>query len=121
MPLESRGIPHRGQASYLLMRNPKRLAVIQLLRQTLYQGELANQALGTFRKVMEDPDAPASARESSSRTVLELAGELNRDKIDNLSGRSLAELTPDEFSSLIDRWEGERMSLAKGVTPAGTG
>ena len=69
---------------------------------------------------MENPDAPDSARVSPAQTDLELAGKLNRDKKDNLSSRSIAELTPDELSFLIDSWEDERMSLAKDVTPATT-
>ena len=29
----------------------------------------------------------------------------------------LAEMTPEELSAIIDRWEGEKAALAKGITP----
>jgi hypothetical protein len=66
---------------------------------------------------MQDDDAPAAARVQASRTVLELAGDLNKGKGDDLSTRSLAEMTPDELGSIIDKWENERVNLAKDVTP----
>ena len=65
-----------GQASYLLMQNPKILTAIRMRRQTLYQGELANLAVAALKSVMEDPLAPASARVSAARTVLEEKGML---------------------------------------------
>tara|TARA_B100000214_G_scaffold5112_1_gene3813 strand:+ start:1455 stop:1934 length:480 start_codon:yes stop_codon:yes gene_type:complete len=113
------GFKHPKQASYLLTRNPKIIRVIRQERQKLYQADLAPLAIGTLRSVMLDPDAPASARVSASRTALELAGDLNKDKGGELAGRSLAELSPDELASMIDRWEEERSSLAKDVTPQG--
>ena len=66
---------------------------------------------------MKDPDAPAAARVSAARSALELAGDLHKHQGSDLSGRSLAELTPDELAGLIDRWEGERATIAKDVTP----
>jgi hypothetical protein len=29
----------------------------------------------------------------------------------------MAEMTPDELSAIIDRWEGEKASIAKDITP----
>ena len=107
------------QASYLLTRNPKKLRVLRQERQKVYQTDLAPLAIATIRQVMLDADAPASARVSASRTALELAGDLNKDKGGELSGRSLAELSPDELAGMIDRWEEERAPLAKDVTPQG--
>ena len=65
---------------------------------------------------MNDVDAPASAKISAARTALELAGDLGPNAKDTIQGRSLAELTPEELSSMIDRWEGDRAALAKDVT-----
>ena len=111
------GYSHPNQASYQLIQSPKIIRAIRQARQTHYQGELASLAVGTLRQVMQDGDAPAAARVQASRTVLELAGDLNKGKGDDLSTRSLAEMTPDELGSIIDKWENERVNLAKDVTP----
>jgi len=111
------GYSYPGQTSYHLIQNPKIIRAIRQARQTHYQGELASLAVGTLRQVMQDGDAPAAARVQASRTVLELAGDLNKGKGDDLSTRSLAEMTPDELGSIIDKWENERVNLAKDVTP----
>lgn len=65
---------------------------------------------------MQDPDANPSAKVSAARTALELAGDLGKNSEELASGKNLGEMTPDELGSLIDRWEGERSSLAKDVT-----
>ncbi len=67
---------------------------------------------------MNDPDAPASAKVSASRTVLELAGDLGKDKENNLEGKSLGEMTSEELGSIIDRYEEEKSNLARDITPA---
>ena len=87
----------------------------------MYQTDLANLAADTLRLVMVDPDAPASARVSAARTALELAGDLNKGSDAAVDGRSLAEMTPDELASMIDRWESERAELAKDVSIAPNG
>ena len=112
------GYSYPGQTSYHLIKNPKIIRAIRQARQTYYQGELASLAVGTLRQVMQDTDAPAAARVQASRTVLELAGDLNKGKGDDLSSRSLAEMTPDELGSIIDKWESERVNLAKDITPS---
>lgn len=112
------GYSYPGQTSYHLIQNPKIIRAIRQARQTYYQGELASLAVGTLRQVMQDTDAPAAARVQASRTVLELAGDLNKGKGDDLSSRSLAEMTPDELGSIIDKWESERVNLAKDITPS---
>ena len=32
--------------------------------------------------------------------------------------QNLAEMTPEELSAVIDRWEGEKAAIAKDITPA---
>ena len=67
---------------------------------------------------MEDMDAPASARIAAARTSLELAGDIGKHSVVNRNqDRSLAEMTPEELSAIIDRWEGEKAALAKDITP----
>ena len=111
------GYSHPKQSAYTLTRSPVVSAAIRLARQTIYQGELASLAVHTLKDVMADQDAPSAARVSAARTALELAGDLGKDREDLGSSRSLAEMTPDELARVIDRWEEERSSLAKDVTP----
>ena len=112
------GYKHPKQSAYILTRNPSVLAGIRLSRQTVYQTDLSSLAVNTLRSVMNDPDAPASAKVSASRTVLELAGDLGKDKENSLEGKSLGEMTSEELGSIIDRYEEEKSSLAKDITPA---
>jgi hypothetical protein len=114
------GYAHPKQSAYTLTRNPVVSAAMRLARQTTYQGELANLAADTLRNVMIDDDAPAAAKVSAARTALELAGDLGAAAADQANGKSLAEMTPDELGSLIDRWEDERSSLATDITPGKT-
>ena len=67
---------------------------------------------------MEDKDAPASARIAAARTSLELAGDIGKHSQSQRSyEQNLAEMTPEELSAIIDRWEGEKAALAKDITP----
>lgn len=106
------------QSAYDLTRNPSVMLLIRQARQTLYQTDLANLGAETLRRVMLDDDAPAAAKVSAARTALELAGDLNKHGDAAADGRSLAEMTPDQLASMIDRWEQERAELAKDVTKA---
>ena len=110
------GYLHPKQSAYDLTRNPSIMLLIRQQRQTLYQTDLATLGAETLKQVMLDPDAPASAKVSAARTSLELAGDLAKGENGNIDGRNLAELTPDQLASMIDRWESERADLAKDVT-----
>jgi len=104
---------------YRLVRTPSVQSAIQQSRRRLYCGELSNVAVGTLREILVDSGAPASARVSAARTVLELAGDLGK-RDEQGSVKPLSELTPDELSGMIRQWEDERSSLLKEVSPAGT-
>lgn len=110
------GYAHPKQSAYDLTRNPSIIALLRQTRQTVYQTELATLSADTLRNVMLDMDAPASAKVSAARTALELAGDLGKNADDPTSSRSLAELSPDELATMIDRWEHERAELAKDIT-----
>jgi len=112
------GYLHPKQSAYDLTRNPSIIMLIRQARQTIYQTDLASLAADTLKVVMLDPDAPASAKVSAARTSLELAGDLTKNADGSIDGRNLAELTPDQLASMIDRWESERAELAKDVTTA---
>ncbi len=104
------------QSAYILTRNPTVLAALRLMRQTVYQTDMASLAANTLKEVMQDPDANPSAKVSAARTALELAGDLGKNAEELANGKNLGEMTPEELGSLIDRWEGERSNLAKDVT-----
>ena len=106
------------QSAFTLTQSPKIIAKIRKERNTVYQTELATTAVKTLKEVMEDMDAPASARIAAARTSLELAGDIGKHSVANRNqDRSLAEMTPEELSAIIDRWEGEKAALAKDITP----
>ena len=72
----------------------------------------------TLKEVMEDADAPASARIAAARTSLELAGDIGKNSQSQRNyEQNLAEMTPAELSAIIDRWEGEKAVIAKDITP----
>lgn len=100
-----------------LMRSAHIIAAIRQERARLFDGNLATVAAHTLRAVMEDDQAPASARVAAARTVLEITRELGR-RQDGGDGpvRQLHEMTPEELSALIDKWESERSSVARDIT-----
>ena len=112
----SAGYAHPKQSAYDLTRNPSIMLMMRQARQTVYQGELASLSAETLKQVMKDPDAPASAKVSAARTALELAGDLGKNAEGAGSGKSLAEMSPDELGSMIEQWETERSGMARDVT-----
>ena len=96
---------------------PELIQVIHAARQKYYQTNLANVAVSTLQQVMQDQNAPPAARVSAARTALELAGDLGPNSVNGSEGGSLCEMTPGELSRLIDRWEDERISMTKDITP----
>ena len=50
------------QSAFTLTQSPKIIAKIRQERNKVYQTELASTAVQTLKEVMEDADAPASAR-----------------------------------------------------------
>ena len=50
--------------------------------------------------------------------LLELAGDIGKHSQSQRNyEQNLAEMTPEELSAVIDRWEGEKAALAKDITP----
>ena len=93
------------------------IQVIQAARQKYYQTNLANAAVSTLQQVMQDSNAPATARVSAARRALELAGHLGPNSGNGPEQGSLSEMTHVELSSLIERWEVERILISKNITP----
>ena len=106
------------QSAFTLTQSPKIIAKIRQERNKVYQTELASTAVKTLKEVMEDTEAPASARIAAARTSLELAGYIGKHSQSQRNyGQNLAEMTPEELSAIFDRWEDEKSALAKGITP----
>ena len=105
------------ETSYTLTRTPHVVLAIRQERARMFDGDLANVAAVTLKEIMRDQEAPAAARVSAARTVLEVTRELGRRQDDAGSDKQLHEMTPDELAGLIDKWEGERSRVAKDVTP----
>ena len=109
------GYSYPKETAYKLTRNPSVILLIQQERRRLYSTDLSIIAVNTLKNIMQDPDAPASARVSASRTALELAGDIGKNAIDSSDGKDLSELTPDQLGRLIDNWEEQRSKVAKPI------
>jgi len=110
------GFANPKSSGYAMTRLPHVVAAIRQERVKVFDGDLANVAADTLRQVMTDPEAPAAARVSAARTVLEVTRELGRRQDDGGNDKQLHEMTPDELASLISKWEGERHKVAKDIT-----
>ena len=106
------------QSAFNLVHSPKILARIQQERLKLFQSDLSIVAVQTLKEVMQDKQAPASARVSACRSVLEIAGDFKAGSKD--TDKSLSEMSPSELASIIDKLDIERARLAKDVTPRAT-
>tara|TARA_B110000483_G_scaffold80219_1_gene99822 strand:+ start:756 stop:1190 length:435 start_codon:yes stop_codon:yes gene_type:complete len=109
------GYSYPKETAYKLTRNPAVINLIQQERRRLYSTDLSIIAVNTLKNIMQDVDAPASARVSASRTALELAGDIGKNAIDSSDGKDLSELTPDQLGRLIDNWEEQRSKVAKPI------
>jgi hypothetical protein len=109
------GYSYPKETAYKLTRNPSVILLIQQERRRLYSTDLSIIAVNTLKNIMQDVDAPASARVSASRTALELAGDIGKNAIDSSDGKDLSELTPDQLGRLIDNWEEQRSKVAKPI------
>ena len=106
------------QSAFSLTQSPKIIARIRQERNKVYQTELSFRAVHTLKEVMEDTDAPASARIAAARTSLELAGDIGKHSLNQRNyDQNLAEMTSEDLLAIIDNLEGEKASIAKDITP----
>ncbi len=110
------GYNQPAQSAYNMMNSPGILSRIQHERQKIFQSDLSIVAVQTLKEVMQDKEAPASARVSACRSVLEIAGDFKAGA--SGSDKSLAEMSPSDLASIIDKLDVERIQLAKDVTPS---
>ena len=101
-----------------MTQSPNIIAKIRQERNKVYQTELASTAVQTLTEIMEDTDAPASTRIAVAWTSLELAGDIGKhSQPQRKYEQNLAEITPEELSTIIGRWQGEKVAIAKDITP----
>lgn len=112
------GYSDAGTSAYDLMRLPHVSAAIRLERERYISGELANVATGTLHAILTDKQAPAAARVQAARTVLEMSGEIGRNKSKADDDRPLSEMSAEELAGLIDKWQAEKAALAQAIDPA---
>ena len=110
------------QSAFNLVHSPKMIARIRQERHKVYQTDLAPIAVSTLKEVMQDTEAPSSARVAAARSCLELAGDLGKhSQANSKSDKSLADMSVDELAAVIDKLDGEKIKLAKDITPTETG
>jgi len=106
------------QSAFNLVHSPKMIARIRQERHKVYQTDLAPIAVSTLKEVMQDTEAPSSARVAAARSCLELAGDLGKHSQANAKAdKSLSDMSVEELSAIIDKLDGEKVKLAKDVTP----
>ena len=110
------GYNQPAQSDYNMMNSPAILHRIQQERLKLFQSDLSIVAVQTLKEIMQDQQAPASARVSACRSVLEKAGDFKAGQ--GTSDKSLSDMSPAELASVIDKLDVERIRLAKDVTPS---
>tara|TARA_R110002020_G_scaffold40601_1_gene120003 strand:+ start:281 stop:721 length:441 start_codon:yes stop_codon:yes gene_type:complete len=112
------GYADPSQSAFNLVHSPKMIARIRQERHKVYQTDLAPIAVSTLKEVMQDTEAPSSARVAAARSCLELAGDLGKHSQANAKAdKSLSDMSVEELSSIIDKLDGEKVKLAKDVTP----
>ena len=108
------------QSAFNLVHSPSMIARIRLEREKLFHTDLATIATDTLKQVMESEEAPASAKVSACRTVLEVCNLLGKhSQTSGGSNKDLSAMTPEELQSVINSLESSKASMAKIVGPDG--
>lgn len=105
------GYAEPKQEAYRLTRTAHVLSAIRCERERLISAQGANLALATLSEIMRDKQAPAGARVSASRAMLEAAGVFDKNGRDTETGKSMAEMTSDELGETIRRLDAEMQRL----------
>ena len=108
------------QSAFNLVHSPAMIARIRLEREKLFHTDLATIATDTLKQVMQDEEAPASAKVSACRTVLEVCNLLGKhSQGTGVNSKDLSTMTPEELQSVINSLESSKASMAKIVGPDG--
>ncbi len=101
------------QSAFQLVHSPAMIAKIRHEREKLFHTDLATTATATLKAVMESEDAPASAKVSACRTVLEVCSLLGRNSQKVNDNKSLSDMTADDLAVLIGSLEDSKQAMAK--------
>ena len=87
------------QSAFNLVHSPAMIARIRLEREKLFHTDLATIATDTLKQVMESEEAPASAKVSACRTVLEVCNLLGKhSQTTGANSKDLSAMTPEAVS-----------------------
>lgn len=95
------GYSDPGQEAWRLMRKAHVVSEVRELRERLISGHAANVAVSTLMEIMQDGAAPASARVSAARTVLEAAGHFDKAGRNAGDNQALHEMSAEKLAALI--------------------
>ena len=102
------------QSAFQLVHSPAMIARIRLEREKLFHTDLATIATDTLKQVMESEEAPASAKVSACRTVLEVCNLLGKhSQTTGANSKDLSSMTSEELESIINSLESSKASMAK--------
>jgi len=87
----------------------------EVLRRARSEGALA--AYESALEITRDKKAPAVARASSQRTLLTLAGLIDRRDRTEVGTKAPSEMSPEELAEALDRLKGELAERSKPSAP----
>ncbi|MBL4748860.1 MAG: hypothetical protein JKY17_08995 [Magnetovibrio sp.] len=99
------GYTNEGQRAWELMQKPHILEAIHKERSRLIEGDLANVAMKTLHDVMEDKEAPASARVSAAKAAFNIGGHTKKADMAPSRDKELSEMSIEELEALVIRGE----------------
>ena len=103
------------QSAFQLVHSPAMIAKIRHEREKLFHTDLATTATATLKAVMESEEAPASAKVSACRTVLEVCSLLGRNSQKANDNKSLSDMSSEDLAVLIGSLEDTKQAMAKVV------
>jgi hypothetical protein len=95
------GYSHPNVRAYELLRKPHITQAIRREQAKVLDGDLANVALRTLRDVMDNANAPASARVAASRAVLEACGHFRRPEGQDLDEKEILAMSAQELEEFV--------------------
>jgi phage terminase small subunit len=111
------GYNSEASANYLMSRHAGVIAAIREETVRALIVEDAPLARQTLRTIMQDTAAPANARVSAAKTLLDRAGYVAPKHAEKADRKAVAELSSEELRDMIARIEGELGARATDVTP----
>lgn len=100
------------QEAYRLTRLRHIQEAIRQERERLISAHAANVAVATLVEIMQDRQAPASARVGASRAIFEAAGLFDKNGRDTTSGKTLHEMSADDLAATIRQLDQEMERIA---------